>query len=39
MQYQAYALSTANTSNSALTTNPADNDDSLAQAALQHVWS
>lgn len=37
VQYQAYGLSTVNASNTPLTTNPDDNDDSLAQAALQHV--
>ena len=37
VQYQGYALSTVNPSGTALTTNPDDNDDSLAQAALQHV--
>ncbi|HEX4050965.1 MAG TPA: LamG domain-containing protein [Steroidobacteraceae bacterium] len=37
VQYQGYALSTVNPSDTALTTNPDDNDDSLAQAALQHV--
>jgi hypothetical protein len=37
VQYQAYSLSTTNPSNMPLTTNPDDNDDSLAQAALQHV--
>ncbi|MGH8257094.1 MAG: LamG domain-containing protein [Steroidobacteraceae bacterium] len=37
VQYQAYALSTVNTSGTPLTTNANDNDDSLAQAALQHV--
>ena len=36
-QYQAYGLSSANPSNMPLTTNPNDDDGSLAQAALQHV--
>src|SRR6185312_14475066 len=37
VQYQAYSLSTVNPSNMPLTTNPDDNNQSLAQAALQHV--
>ncbi len=36
-QYQAYGLSSANPSDLPLTTNPNDDDGSLAQAALQHV--
>ncbi len=36
-QYQAYGLSSANPSDTPLTTNVNDDDGSLAQAALQHV--
>jgi cytochrome c553 len=36
-KYQAYALTTANTANTPLTTNADDNNQSLVQAALQHV--
>lgn len=36
-QYQAYALSSANPSNMPLTTNPNDDNGTLAQAALQHI--